>query len=73
MKKLLFTALIGLAMLGFTGCTNGADAAAESKCSASGKCAADKAASKCSASGKCSGDKAKKAASKCAASGKCGK
>lgn len=67
MKNLIFTALVGLAMVGFTGCTNGSDAAA-SKCQ-SGKCDGAK---KCQASGKCSGDKAKEA-KKCQASGKCGK
>ena len=63
MKKLIFTALVGLAMVTFTGCTTGGDAGAGTKCSASGKCA---------------GDKAEKAvAKKCAAgkytAGKCGK
>jgi len=63
MKKLLFTALVGLAMLGFTGCTTGSDAAAATKCSKSKKCAS---------SGKCAGDKVKKAvAKKCATNGKC--
>ena len=71
MKKLIFTALVGLAMVGFTGCTTGNDAAA-SKCQ-SGKCDGAK---KCQASGKC-GD-AKKVAKKCdgakkCAAGKCGK
>ncbi|HIP28646.1 MAG TPA: hypothetical protein EYG82_05660 [Sulfurovum sp.] len=70
MKKLIFTALVGLAMVGFTGCTTGGDAKANSKCSASGKCAESKA-KKCAASGKCAADKAKVAAKKCASSGKC--
>ena len=66
MKKLIFTTLVGLSMIAFTGCTTGNDAstntkcAASGKCSASGKCAAKKVAKKCAASGKCS-------------SGKCGK
>jgi hypothetical protein len=77
MKKLIFTALVGLAMVGFTGCTTGGDADAGAKCSASGKCASSKT-KKCAASGKCAGDKVKKAvAKKCAAgkcaAGKCGK
>ncbi len=70
MKNLVFTALVGLAMITFTGCTTGSEAEAATKCSASGKCAAKKVESKCAASGKCG---AEKAASKCAASGKCGK
>ena len=68
MKDLLFTALVGFAMVSVTGCTTGSDAGA--KCSASGKCASAK---KCSASGKCAGDKVKKAVAKKCASGKCGK
>ena len=68
MKKLIFTALVGLSMVAFTGCTTGNDAkantsakcSASGKCSTSGKCSAKKVAKKCSASGKCS-------------SGKCGK
>jgi len=66
MKKLIFTTLVGLAMIGFTGCTTGDDAAADAKCSAGDKCASSK---KCASSGKCD---AKKVAKKCAA-GKCGK
>jgi len=60
MKNLIFTGLVGLAMVAFTGCTTGGDAAAGTKCSSSKKCAS---------SGKCA---AKKAAKKCASSGKCG-
>ena len=72
MKKLIFSSLVGLALVAFTGCTNGSDAAAASKCQ-SGKCDGSK---KCQASGKC-GD-AKKVAKKCdgakkCAAGKCGK
>jgi len=66
MKNLVFTALVGLAMVAFTGCTTGGDAEAGAKCSANGKCASSK---KCAANGKCA---AKKVAKKCAA-GKCGK
>ena len=65
MKKLIFSSLIGLALVAFTGCTNGSDAET-SKCK-SGKCDGAK---KCQAIGKC-GD-AKKVAKKCS-SGKCGK
>ena len=64
MKKLIFSSLVGLALVAFTGCTTGNDASA-SKCQ-SGKCDGAK---KCQASGKCDG--AKKVAKKCAASGKC--
>ena len=63
MKKLIFTALVGLSMIAFTGCTTGSDASANTnnaKCSASGKCSSKKVTKKCAASGKCS-------------SGKCGK
>ena len=67
MKKLIFSSLVGLALVAFTGCTTGNDASA-SKCQA-GKCDGAK---KCEASGKCAGDKAKEA-TKCSASGKCGK
>jgi len=66
MKKLIFSSLVGLALVAFTGCTTGNDASA-SKCQ-SGKCDGAK---KCQASGKC-GD-AKKAAKKCDSAGKCGK
>ena len=65
MKNLIFTALVGLAMVGFTGCTNGTDAKV-TKCQAN-KCDSSK---KCKASGKCGDAKKSK---KCAASGKCGK
>jgi len=66
MKNLIFSTLVGLALVSFTGCTTGNDAAA-SKCQ-SGKCDGVK---KCQTSGKC-GD-AKKVTKKCNASGKCGK
>jgi len=75
MKKLIFSSLVGLALVAFTGCTDGSDATA-SKCQ-SGKC---QTAQKCEA-GKCQAGKCKGApavakcdgAKKCAASGKCGK
>ena len=57
MKKLLFSSLIGLALISFSACTNNNNAEAEAKCNA-GKCQTDKA-----KSSKCGGDK--KAASKC--------
>jgi len=63
MKNLVFTALVGLAMVGFTGCTNSADAAP--KCQ-SGKCDGAK---KCDSTKKC-GD-AKKEAKKCDGAKKC--
>jgi len=66
MKNLVFTALVGLAMVGFTGCTNSSDAEV-AKCQGAKKCDGSK---KCKASGKC-GDSKK--AKKCASSGKCGK
>jgi len=71
MKKLIFSSLVGLALVAFTGCTTGNDAQA-AKCQ-SGKCDGAK---KCQASGKCG--EAKKVAKKCAsakkcAAGKCGK
>lgn len=68
MKKLIFSSLMGLALITFTGCTNGSDASA-SKCQA-GKCDGTK---KCASAAKCSADKAKETAKKCQASGKCGK
>lgn len=46
MKKLIFTGLTGLAMIGFTGCTNGTSADVDknttAKCAASGKCSSGK-------------------------------
>ena len=61
MKKLIFSSLIGFAMLAFTGCTKNYDTETEAKCSAS---------SKCDGATKCSGDKAKEVATKCDSSGK---
>lgn len=61
MKKIIFSSLIGLALVAFTGCTNSDNAEAEAKCSAS---------SKCDGATKCSGDKAKEVATKCDSSGK---
>ncbi|RUM71019.1 MAG: hypothetical protein DSZ12_04700 [Sulfurovum sp.] len=59
MKKLVLTALIGFAMVGFTGCTQSNDAKVNTKCAANGKCASG---NKC---------KTKKMTKKCAANGKC--
>ncbi|CAA6813963.1 MAG: Unknown protein [uncultured Sulfurovum sp.] len=72
MKKLIFSALLGLGMIAFTGCTTGNDAEAGAKCSTSKKCAASKCATtkKCAAS-KCAAKKLEDATKKCAASGKC--
>ena len=64
MKKLIFSSLVGLALVAFTGCTTGNDAGA-SKCQA-GECDGAK---KCDAAAKCD---ANKASAKCQASGKCG-
>jgi len=61
MKNLIFSSLVGLALVAFTGCTNGSDAEA-AKCQ-SGKCDGAK---------KCAGDKKSDGAKKCDA-GKCGK
>ncbi len=62
MKNLIFSSLVGLALLAFTGCTKGNDAEA-TKCQ-SGKCEGAK---------KCAGDKKSDAAKKCDSSAKCGK
>ena len=64
MKKLIFSSLIGLGLIAFTGCTKNYDAESEAKCSAS---------SKCDGATKCSGDKVKEVATKCSTSSKCGK
>ncbi len=56
MKKLIFSALVGLGLVAFTGCaTKSSDAEATAKCDSAKKvqCAADKTPTKCSASGKC--------------------
>ena len=68
MKKLIFSSLVGLALIAFTGCTTGDDAEAAAKCSSS-KCQGDKQTTKCGTSSKC-GD-AKKVVAKCSG-GKCG-
>ena len=73
MKKLIFSSLVGLALIAFTGCTTGDDAEAGMKCQAgkcqTGKCkGAPDTAKKCGTS-KC-GD-AKKVVAKCSG-GKCG-
>ena len=62
MKKLIFSSLVGLALVAFTGCTSSSDAEAGAKCSASGKCAS---------STKCSADKVKDTVAKKCAAGKC--
>ena len=62
MQKLIFSSLVGLALIAFTGCTTSGDAEAEAKCSSS-KCQGDKKTTKC-------GD-AKKVVAKCSG-GKCG-
>ena len=59
-KKLIFTLLVGLAMISFTACSH------ENELDAAGKCQTDKV-----KSAKCGGDK--KAAAKCSSAGKCGK
>ncbi len=54
MKKLIFSSLVGLALVAFTGCTDSSDAEV-AKCQ-SGKCDGAKkcdAAKKCASSGKC--------------------
>jgi hypothetical protein len=61
MKSLIFSTLVGLALVSFTGCTTSGDAGV-SKCQ-SGKCE----------SGKCKGAKKCNGAKKCASSKKCGK
>ena len=74
MKKFIFSSLVGLALIAFTGCTG--DEAKPSikssiKCAASGKCSGEK-----RGAGKCTkGQKVAKKATKgvkCAARGKCG-
>ncbi len=69
MKKLIFSSLVGLALVAFTGCTNGSDAETE-KCQ-SGKCDGSK---KCDGAQKCD---AKTPSKKCDAASsaveKCGK
>jgi hypothetical protein len=65
MKKLIFSSLVGLALISFTACSHDNEVDAGSKCNA-GKCQVDKA-----KSAKCAGDK--KAAAKCSSAGKCGK
>jgi len=68
-KKLIFSSLVGLALIAFTGCTTDGDAKTEAKCSSS-KCQDDKKTTKCGTNSKY-GD-AKKVATKCSG-GKCGK
>jgi hypothetical protein len=51
MKKLIFSSLVGLALVAFTGCTNGSDAETEKcqsgKCDGAQKCDAKTPAKKC--------------------------
>ena len=64
MKKLVFTTLVGLSLVGFTGCMSGI---MSGKCMGSSKCESG---DKCSSSGKCDGSDAAEE-KKCASSGKC--
>ena len=57
MKKLIFSSLLGLALVAFTGCTSGNDADAGAKCSGSSKCDGAK---KCDGAAKCDADKTAK-------------
>ena len=61
-KKLIFSSLVGLALIAFTGCTKADNVETTAKCSSS-KCQGDKKTSKCGTSSKC-GD-AKKVVAKC--------
>ena len=64
MKKIIFASVVGLALLGFTGCMSGIMGG---KCMGSDKCESS---DKCASSGKCSGeDKSEETAdeSKCSA------
>lgn len=61
LRNILFTSLLGLAMVAFTGCTDGKDAAT-GKCNA-GKCDSAKKVTKKCGEGKC--DSAKKTTKKC--------
>ncbi len=65
MKKLIFSSLVGLALIAFTACSHENEVNAGAKCN-TGKCQANKA-----KSAKCGGDK--KASAKCSSAGKCGK
>ena len=71
MKKLIFSSLVGLALVAFTGCTDGYDASSGAKCSGTSKCDTAK---KCDSASKCDGNKV---ATKCdgasSAVEKCGK
>jgi len=68
MKKLIFSSLVGLALIAFTGCTTGDEADAGMKCQA-GKCQTGKCKGAPDTVKKC-GD-AKKVVAKCSG-GKCG-
>jgi len=59
MKKVVFTALVGLSLIGFTGCMSGimgGKCMGSSKCESSGKCGdSTDEEKKCASSGKCDG------------------
>ena len=55
MKNLLFSSLLGLALIAFTGCTKGNNTDAGAKCSSASKCSGDKNSKKCSTGIKCGG------------------
>ncbi len=60
MKNIIFSSIVGFALIAFTGCTTGNDVKT-AKCQSG----------KCQASGKCAN--AKKMTKKCASGAKCGK
>ncbi len=71
MKKLIFSSLVGLALVAFTGCSHGNDAEVGTKCSGTSKCDTAK---KCDSASKCDGNKvATKCDSASSAVEKCGK
>jgi len=71
MKTLLFSSIMALGLMAFTGCTHSGDATpakcSAKKCDASKKCDATK---KCAMAKKCNASKKEKTAKKCD-SGKC--
>ncbi len=70
MKRLIFSSLVGLALIAFTGCYGPtADKTVETQKCQADKCQGDKKTTKCGTSSKC-GD-AKKVVAKCSG-GKCG-
>jgi len=59
MKKVLFSSIVGFALISLSGCTSSSDAKVASKCQA-GKCDSAKkvsATAKCKANGKCAAGK----------------